>query len=355
MSEREVVVVTGASAGVGRAVVRAFAKRQAAVGLIARGVDGLQGAAREVEAAGGQALVLPTDVSDAEAVERAAASVERELGPIDVWVNNAMVSVFSPALQMTADDYRRVTEVTYLGYVHGTLAALRRMTRRNRGVIIQVGSALAYRGIPLQSAYCAAKHAIQGFTDSVRCELIHDDSAVRITEVHLPAMDTPQFDWSKSLMPRQAQPVPPIYDPDIAAEGIYWAAHNEQRELYIGYPTTMAIIGNKLAPSLGDWYLGKSGYDSQMTDEPADPNRPNNLYHPLPGDRGAHGRFGERSIKFSWQLWASKHRLELTLAGAAVAGMACLLGFAASSSSDGAAESRPYARPRRHQLAQRHG
>ena len=338
MSRREVVVVTGASAGVGRAVVRAFAKRKAAIGLLARGVDGLQAAAREVEEAGGRALVLPTDVSDAEAVEKAAATVERELGPIDIWVNNAMVSVFSPALKMTPEDYRRVTEVTYLGYVHGTLAALRRMTPRNRGVIVQVGSALAYRGIPLQSAYCAAKHAVQGFTDSVRCELIHDQSSVRLTEVHLPAMDTPQFDWSKSRMPRRAQPVPPIYDPDIAAEGIYWAAHSQQRELYIGYPTTMAIVGNKLAPGLGDWYLGNHGVESQMTDEPADPNQPNNLYEPLPGDRGAHGRFGDRSIKFSWLLWASKHRRELAIAGAALAGVVGLLGAAAAR--DGEPESR---------------
>lgn len=347
MSEREVVVVTGASAGVGRSVVRAFAKRKAAIGLIARGLDGLHGAAREVEAAGGKALILPTDVADAQAVEKAAATVEQELGPIDIWVNNAMVSVFSPALEMTANDYRRVTEVTYLGYVYGTLAALRRMAKRDQGVIVQVGSALAYRGIPLQSAYCAAKHAVQGFNDSLRCELIYDESQVRITEVHLPAMDTPQFDWSKSRMPRQAQPVPPIYDPDIAAEGIYWAAHNEQRELYIGYPTTMAIIGNKLAPSLGDWYLGKHGVDSQMTDEPADPNRPNNLYEPLPGDHGAHGRFGDRSIKFSWQLWASKHRRELALAGVAAAGIACLLGVAAGSSDGASAGERPRSPKRR--------
>jgi len=333
MSRQEVVVVTGASAGVGRAVVRAFARRKAAIGLLARGVDGLEGAKREVEQAGGKALVLPTDVSDPAAVEKAAEEVERQLGPIDIWVNNAMVSVFSPALKMTAEDFRRVTEVTYLGYVHGTLAALRRMATRNRGVVIQVGSALAYRGIPLQSAYCAAKHAIQGFNDSLRCELIHDQIDVRITEVHLPAMDTPQFDWSKSRMPRRAQPVPPIYDPDIAAEGIYWAAHNDQRELYIGYPTTMAIIGNKLTPGLGDWYLGMNGVESQMTDEPVDPNQPNNLYEPLPGDRGAHGRFGDRSIKYSWQLWASKHRRELALAGAALAGVACLLG--ASAASDG--------------------
>ena len=260
-----------------------------------------------------------------DAVEAAAVAVEAELGPIDVWVNNAMVSVFSPSLKMTPDDYRRVTDVTYLGYVWGTLAALRRMTERHRGVIIQVGSALAYRGIPLQSAYCAAKHAVQGFTDSVRCELINDGSQVHIGEVHLPAMDTPQFEWSKSRMPRKAQPVPPIYDPNIAAEGIYWAAHNERRELYIGYPTTLAIVGNKIAPGLGDWYLGMQGYEAQMTDEPSAPNRPNNLYEPLPGDRGAHGTFGDRSIKQSWQLWASKHQKELAVACAALLGLTCAL------------------------------
>lgn len=344
MSRSEVVVVTGASAGVGRAVVRAFAKRGAKIGLIARGIDGLEAAAREVHDAGGEALVLPADVADASAIESAADEVEKQFGPVDVWVNNAMVSVFSRVLDMSADDFRRVTEVTYLGYVHGTLAALRRMKQRNRGVIIQVGSALAYRGIPLQSAYCAAKHAIQGFNDSLRSELINDGINVRITEVHLPAMDTPQFDWSKSRMPRKAQPVPPIYDPDIAAEAIYWAAHHKRRELYVGYPTALAIIGNKIAPWLGDWYLGKTGVESQMTDEPVDPDQPNNLYEPVPGDQGAHGRFGDQSLKHSWQVWANLHRHELTMAGAALAGVAWLLCDHGKASSS-IAESRQMPKP----------
>src|SRR5437868_5718918 len=235
----QVVVITGASAGVGRATVREFARHGAHVGLLARGVDGLEQARREVEEAGGRALVLPTDVADAEAVEAAAAAVEAELGPIDVWVNNAMASVFSPVKLMTAAEVKRVTEVTYLGVVYGTLAALKRMLPRDRGVIVQVGSALAYRGIPLQAAYCAAKHAIQGFTESLRCELLHDDSRVRVTMVHLPAMNTPQFDWVKSRMPREPQPVPPIYAPEIAADAIVWAATHRRRELSVGAPTAI--------------------------------------------------------------------------------------------------------------------
>ncbi len=318
----EVVVVTGASAGLGRAIVREFARHGAWVGLIARGRDGLEGAKREVEQAGGRALVLPLDVSEAGAVEDAADQVERELGPIDVWVNNAMVSVFSPVREMTADDYRRVTEVTYLGYVHGTLSALRRMLPRDRGRIIQVGSALAYRGIPLQSAYCAAKHAIQGFTESLRCELIHDNSNVTISMVQMPAMNTPQFDWSKSRMPRQPQPVPPIYEPEVGARAVYHAAHHYRREWYVGGITDVVIWGNKVAPALGDWYLGKNGYESQMTDQPVRPDRPNNLWVPLPGDHGAHGRFTRRSADSSRQWWLTTNRDWLALAGLAVAGVA---------------------------------
>lgn len=227
----EVVVVTGASAGVGRAIVREFARHGAHVGLLARGRDGLDGARREAEAAGGKALVVPTEVTDAEAVEAAAQTVEESLGPIDVWVNNAMASVFSPVKETKAEEYRRVTEVTYLGYVHGTLAALARMLERDRGTIVQVGSALAYRGIPLQSAYCASKHAVQGFTDSLRTELIHEGSGVRVTEVHLPALNTPQFGWVRSRLPNKAQPVPPIYRPEVAAEAVYWAAHHDRREM----------------------------------------------------------------------------------------------------------------------------
>jgi len=318
----EVVVVTGASAGVGRAVVREFATDRAAIGLIARGWDGLEGARREVEAAGGRALVLPLDVADPDAVEAAADRVERELGPIDVWVNVAMVSVFSPAKDMTAADYKRVTEVTYLGYVYGTLAALRRMLPRDRGTIVQVGSALAYRGIPLQSAYCGAKHAIQGFTESVRCELIHDRSNVRITMVQLPAVNTPQFDWSKSRMPRKAQPVPPIYQPEVPARAIHYAAHHYRREWNVGLMTDVVIAGNAVAPGLGDWYLGETGYDSQMTSRPEDPDRPDNLYDPLPGDRGAHGRFDARANHRSQQWWVTKNRDWLAAAG--LAGLALL-------------------------------
>lgn len=319
-SKPEVVVITGASAGLGRATVRVFAKHGAHVGLIARGRDGLEGARREVETAGGKALVLPADVANADQVEAAAAAVEEQLGPIDIWVNNAMVSVFSPVIKTTPEEFRRVTEVTYLGYAYGTLAALKRMLPRDRGVIVQVGSALAYRGIPLQSAYCGAKHAIQGFVDSLRCELLHDGSHVRVTMVQMPALNTPQFEWSKSRLPLKAQPVPPIYQPDVGAEAIYWAAHNDRRELYVGVPTVEAIVGNKIVPGLADWYLAKTGYQAQQTDEPEDPNRPDNLWEPVSGDHGAHGRFDKRAHAESWQLWATTHRGWLALTGLGIAG-----------------------------------
>ena len=317
---RQIVVVTGASAGVGRAVVRAFAREGADVGLLARGVDGLQAARREVEAAGGRALVLPTDVADAQQVDAAAERVERDLGPIDVWVNNAMVSVFSPVRELQADEVKRVTEVTYLGVVYGTMAALRRMLPRDRGMIVQVGSALAYRGIPLQAAYCGAKHAIQGFTESLRCELLHDHSGVNVTMVQLPAMNTPQFDWVKSRLPRQPQPVPPIYEPEVAANAIVWAAAHRRREMSVGMPTVEAIWGNKFASPLLDRYLARTGYDSQQTDVPADPNRPDNLWRPLPGDHGAHGRFAARSTNSSAQTWINERlpALALLCAGAAL-------------------------------------
>ena len=321
-SRSPVVVVTGASAGVGRATARAFAARGYAVALLARGADGLEAARCEVEAAGGQAIALPTDVADPGQVEAAAAAIERELGPIDVWVNNAMVSVFSPVMQMTEDEFRRVTEVTYLGAVYGTLAALRRMVPRNTGTIVQVGSALAYRAIPLQSAYCAAKHALAGFTESLRTELLHDHSAVHLTIVQLPALNTPQFDWSRSRMPRQPQPVPPIFQPEVAAEAIVWAATHRRRELYVGWPTVKAILGDKIAPGLLDRYLAQLGYDVQQTDEPVSPERPDNLFAPVPGDHGAHGRFDASARSFSWQLWATTHR-SVVLAGLAT--MASLL------------------------------
>ncbi|MBX6311737.1 MAG: SDR family oxidoreductase [Isosphaeraceae bacterium] len=319
----EVVVITGASAGVGRATARAFGRLGAHIGLLARGRDGLDGARREIAEAGGRALALPTDVADAEAVEAAAAAVEHEFGPIDIWVNNAMVSVFSPVKEMKPEEYRRVTEVTYLGFVHGTLAALKRMLPRDRGTIVQVGSALAYRSIPLQSAYCASKAAIRGFTDSLRCELLHDGSHVRLTMVHMPALNTPQFRWVRSRLPRLPQPVPPIYQPEVAAEAIVWAAHHPRREYWVGYSTAKAIIGTRIAPGYADRKLGQMGYDAQQTDEPDPHDRPDNLDSPVPGDHGAHGVFDHRSSNNSPALWLSRHRNWLTMAGAGVAGALC--------------------------------
>jgi short-subunit dehydrogenase len=321
----EVVVVTGASAGLGRATAVAFARRGAHVGLLARGRDGLEGARKEVEAAGGKALVVPTDVAVADAVEGAARRVEEDLGPIDVWVNNAMTSVFSPVKEMAPEEFRRVTEVTYLGTVYGTLAALRRMLPRNRGSIVQVGSALAYRGIPLQAAYCGSKHAIQGFTESLRSELIHDRSDVRLTMVQMPALNTPQFGWVRSRLPRKAQPVPPIFQPELAAEAILYAAHHGRGELWVGGSSVKAIAGNRVIPRVLDRYLAWTGYDSQQTDEPEDPDREDNLYEPLPGDAGAHGDFDGRSSDKSYQWWANTHRGWLAAAGAGLTALATLI------------------------------
>lgn len=324
--KNEVVVITGASAGLGRAAAQEFGRNGAQVGLIARGVDGLEAARGEIESVGGRALVLPTDVADASAVEDAAASVEREFGPIDIWVNNAMASVFSPVKEMQPEEYKRVTEVTYLGVVYGTLAALKRMLPRDRGTIVQVGSALAYRSIPLQSAYCAAKHAVAGFTDSLRCELIHDKSNVHLTMVQMPALNTPQFGWVKSRLKHKAQPVPPIFQPEVGARAIYWAAHHSRREVYAGWPTVEAIIGNKIAPGLLDYYLGKTGYAAQQTCEPEDPNRPDNLWTSVPGDHGAHGTFGSRAKESSWELRASLDRKWIG-AGVAALAAAVLIGL----------------------------
>jgi NAD(P)-dependent dehydrogenase (short-subunit alcohol dehydrogenase family) len=315
MRKPEIVVITGASAGVGRAAVREFARRGADVGLIARGRDGLEGARREVEALGRRALVLPTDVADPDQVEAAAAAVEDKLGPIDIWVNDAMASVFSPIKQMTAAEFKRVTEVTYLGYVYGTLAALKRMLPRDRGTIVHVGSALAYRSIPLQAAYCASKHAVLGFFASLRTELLHDHSHVHTTMVQMPALNTPQFGWVKSRLPRKAQPVPPIFQPEVAARAIYYAAHHpKRREYFVGGSTVKAIFGNKLAPSLADHYLSRVGYDSQQYDGHEDPDRPNNLWEPVAGDHGAHGDFDRRARSSSMEFWAESHTQWLALA-----------------------------------------
>lgn len=308
-------------------MVRRFASDGASIALIARGREGLEGAKREVEKRGGRAIVIEADVADAEAMEAAAARTESELGPIDVWVNNAMVSVLSPVHEMTADEFRRVTEVTYLGVVYGTLAALKRMRPRNRGVIVQVGSTLAYRGIPLQSAYCAAKHAIQGFHESLRCELLHDKSGVSVTMVHLPAVNTPQFRWVRSRMPRKSQPFGTIFQPEVAAEAIFWASEHPRREFNLGAGTTQAIVANSFIPGLLDQYLGRIGYDGQQGDEPEEPDRPDNLFHPLPGDAGAHGVFDDRATDQSPQLWTNTHRgiVGAAVGLLAVAGLAGLL------------------------------
>ena len=321
----EVVVITGASAGLGRAIAHEFARRGAHIGLLARGIESLQGTAREVEDLGGKALILPTDVADADAVEAAAKAVEEQLGPIDIWINNAMTSVFSPFKEMGADEFRRVTEVTYLGQVYGTMSALRRMLPRDRGTIVLVGSALAYRGIPLQSAYCGSKHAIQGFSDSLRSELLHDKSNVHLTMVQMPAMNTPQFGWVKSRMPKQAQPVPPIFQPEVGARAVYYAAHHKRREIYVAGSTNIVIIGNKIFPGLGDLYLAKTGYKGQQTSEPENPHRPYNLWEPVKVDPGTHGAFDSKSKDNSMQLWADLHRGWLGLGAAAVAGVSFLL------------------------------
>ncbi len=315
----KVVVITGGSAGVGRALARAFAQSGAALGLLARGVDGLEAARREATAASVSALAISLDVADAAAVEMAADRIERELGPIDLWINNAMVSVFSPVIEMPPEEYRRVTEVTYLGAVYGTLAALKRMVPRDRGCIVQVGSALAYRSIPLQSAYCAAKQALSGFTESLRVELLHDRRNIDLVMVQLPALNTPQFDWSKSRMPRKAQPVPPIFQPEVAAEAIVWAAAHPRREVKVGWPTVLAIWADRLTPGLADRYLARTGYDAQQTEEPAPPDRKDNLWEPLAGDRGAHGRFGHRARALSLQTWLNTRGRPIAAIGTAVA------------------------------------
>lgn len=312
----EVVVITGASAGIGRATVREFAKAGAHIALIARGKEGLEATAREVEQAGGRALILPLDVADHHAVEQAADRIEAELGPIDIWINNAFAGIFSKFVDITPDEYRRVTDVTYLGQVWGTRAALRHMRSRNKGSIILVGSALAYRGIPLQSAYCGAKHAIEGFIDSVRTELLHDKSGVQITMVQLPGINTPQFDWVRARLPNEPKPTGGIYQPEVAAKAIHYAARSGRKEVYVGAPTVEAIVGDKVASGLLDRYLAKTGFASQQDSTPVSPDRKDNLFEPVEGDRGAHGRFDAKSRTSSPQLWATMHRNELAVAAA---------------------------------------
>lgn len=328
--ERKIAVITGGTAGVGRATVRAFAKRGYDVAILGRGPQGLEGARSDAEDAGGRGLAIQTDVADAEQVDAAAQRVEAELGPIDVWVNNAMTTIFSPVARITPEEFRRATEVTYLGTVYGTMAALRHMQPRDRGCIVQVGSALAYRAIPLQAPYCGAKHAIRGFTDSLRCELLHDGSSIHITAVHLPALNTPQFVWCRTRLPNHPQPVPPIFQPEVAADAILFAAEHHRREVWVGAPTYKVILGNKLVPGLADRYLARTGYDSQQTDEPVEDDRPDNLFEPVSGDHGPRGPFTERSKGSSKFLWATKHRglvmsATLVLAAAIVAGLVAVL------------------------------
>lgn len=318
-------MVTGASGGIGRAVAVAFAGPGTSVALIARGEKGLAGAAEEVRARGGVPLVLQADVADSDQVEMAADRVERELGPIDVWVNVAFTSVFARFEEITAEEFKRVTDVSYLGYVYGTMAALKRMRTRDRGVIVQVGSALAYRGIPLQTAYCGAKHAIQGFHEALRCELLHDRSNIHVTMVQMPAVNTPQFSWVLSRLPRQAQPVPPIYQPEVAAAAVvYAAAHPHRREYWVGASTMGTLAANAFAPGLLDRYLARTGFGSQQTNRARPADQPTNLWQPADGDGGhdygSHGRFDDRAKHRSCQLWASHHHGVLgSVAFAAVA------------------------------------
>jgi len=325
----QTVVITGASAGIGRAAARRFGQRGDRVALIARGQAGLDGAARDVQQAGGTALAISADVSDYDQVTAAARKIEQELGPVDVWVNVAFTSVFAPFEEITAAEFRRVTEVSYLGFVYGTMAALALMRPRDRGTIVQVGSALGERSIPLQSAYCGAKHAINGFTSSLRCELLHQKSGVHVTVVQMPAVNTPQFSWVRSRLPRHPQPVPPIYQPEVAARGVLYAAdHPQRREYWVGASTVATIVANRVAPAVLDRYLARTGYDSQQTSQPAGPDRPDDLLRPVDQaagqDHGAHGDFDDKSHDRSLQLWLAQHAGAsagiAASAGAAVAG-----------------------------------
>jgi NAD(P)-dependent dehydrogenase (short-subunit alcohol dehydrogenase family) len=314
----EVVVITGATAGIGRATVQEFARHGASIALLAREPERLEAARLEAEQLGAKAIAIPTDMAEYEQVEAAAERVERELGPIDIWVNDAMATIFSPFDQIAPEDYRRVTDVTYHGFVWGTMAALKRMRPRNRGTIVQVGSALAYRSIPLQSPYCGAKHAIKGFTQSVRTELMHDKSKVHIAIVEMPGVNTPQFDWCKTTLDQHPKPMGSYFQPEVAARAVYWAAHSRRAELYVGMPSALTIIGEKLAPGLLNWYLARTGFKGQHTRQPIDPDRPANLWKPVPGPYAAHGAFNAGAHRHSPQLWASMHRNWLLAGGVAL-------------------------------------
>ena len=325
-ADSEVVVVTGATSGVGRAVARKFGEDGARVGLLARGADGLRAAKRDVEEAGGEAVVVGTDVAERDQVERAADRVEAEFGPIDVWVNNAMTTVFSEFTDVDGEEFERVTQVTYLGAVYGTQVAVSRMRERDGGSLVQVGSALSYRGIPLQSAYCGSKFAVRGFTESVRTELLHNDDDIDVTMVQLAAINTPQFERARSHVDEHPQPVPPIYQPEVAADAVHWAAHNDRREVYVGRSTVKTIWGNKVLPWIADRFLARTGYESQFADVPYDEDRPDNLFDSVPGDPGAHGEFDDASLSRSLQLELTKNRRAVGLAvvltiGAAIAGV----------------------------------
>jgi len=321
-----IAVVTGASGGVGRATARLLGARGATVALLARGKAGLDAAASEIESRGGKALAIPTDVSQFEQVQTAADRIERELGKIALWINNAMVSMYSPFSRILPEEFKHIVEVTFLGTVYGTQCALKVMVPRDRGVIIQVGSALAFRSIPLQSAYCASKHAIQGFTESVRSELIHDKSKVRVSVVNMPALNTTQFVWTKNKMPKRARPTGTIYQPEIAADAILFAAEHNRREIMVGYTTVEATLGEKIIPGALDHYLAKAAWEGSLVDEPADPDQPDNFWKPVTEDKGAHGPFDTQAQNFSPQLWAVKHKPAVVGGLIAGAGLAVLAG-----------------------------
>ncbi|TDX28419.1 short-subunit dehydrogenase [Modicisalibacter xianhensis] len=336
---QEVVVITGAGAGLARAVAREFARHGASLGLISRNQARLEAVKSEVEALGGQAVTVSADVANADQVEQAAEFIERQLGPIDIWINGAMTTVFSPLHEMTPDEFKRVNDVTYLGYVHGTMAALKRMRARNHGTIVQIGSALAYRPIPLQTAYCGAKHAIKGMTEGLRCELMNEGSDVHVTIVEMPGLNTPQFDWCKSHLPQRARPVSPVYQPEVGARAVYWAAHQRRRQVYVGISSVLTIWGNKLAPGLMDRFLARTAVSGQQTAESEDPDRPDNLWQTVKGDMGARGRFSRESHDDSYQLWMTTNRAKVGM----IAGAAVLAGVALCAT-----------RQRRHHRVDRH-